>query len=83
MDENSIRDDVTKNNCEKNVDQNQLRENNFHKIFWDGSINVIFIFKRCSERFQFLAYARAGAPRTFFNRRSPVRCSMHQKTNWC
>ena len=28
MDENSIRDDVTKNNCEKNVDQNQLRENN-------------------------------------------------------
>ena len=42
MDENSIRDDVTKNNCEKNVDQNQFRENNFHKIFWDGSINVIF-----------------------------------------
>ena len=28
MDENSIRDDVTKNNCEKNVDQNQFRENN-------------------------------------------------------
>ena len=28
MDENSIRDDVTKNNCEKNVDQNQFPENN-------------------------------------------------------
>ena len=28
MDENSIRDDVAKNNCEKNVDQNQFRENN-------------------------------------------------------
>ena len=27
MDENLIRDDVTKN-CEKNVDQNQFRENN-------------------------------------------------------